>query len=134
MAGTMDRRDSPGISPEGGLVEQVLLVFDPALGVDAAVLAAEWAGDPEAKQYLAGEPVVRRDRATAFHAGLMELVVIPLAVNVASTVLIDISIRLVKKVRKARGGAEVRAAVEQAPSGEKVVLVTEGQSADQIDS
>lgn len=115
-------------------MEQVLLVFDPALGVDAAVLAAEWAGDPEAKQYLAGEPVVRRDRATAFHAELMELVVIPLAVNVASTVLIDISIRLVKKVRKASGGAEVRAAVEQAPSGEKVVLVTEGQSADQIDS
>lgn len=112
-------------------MEQVLLVFDPALEVDVAAMAAEWAADAEVAPYLAGAPVVRRDGATTFHLDLMELVVIPLAVNVASTVLIDIAQRLVKK---ARGTGDAAATVEPGPGGERVVIVTGGQSADQIDS
>jgi hypothetical protein len=123
----MDRRirPNPGL---GGLVEHVVLVFDPALEVDAKAVAAEWAIDPEAQQYLAGEPEVRQERTASYDFSLLDGVLLPLATNVASTILTDLAVRLYHKVKGPKDKAQVKAAVERAPSGELVVVIVEVHS------
>jgi len=85
--------------PQEAKVARVQLVFDPSLEVDARAFAALWADDPEAKAVMDGQPEVRRDKPATYMPPMMELVVIPLAVNVASTVLVGLATRIYHKYR-----------------------------------
>jgi hypothetical protein len=118
--------------PAGGAEEvrvQVQLEFDPALKVDANEIAQLWAEDPEASKLLGGPPIVRRERVDSYDLPtVIELVVIPLAVNVASTVLIDLATRLYGKYRPGHR-ADVKA-VELAEEGQRALIVKGSADAD----
>ena len=77
----------------------IQLIFDPSLKVDARAVAALWADDPEAAAIMAGPPEVRRERPVTYLPTLVEFVVIPLAVNLGSTVLIELTARIYRKYR-----------------------------------
>jgi hypothetical protein len=110
-------------------VPQVQLIFDPALEVDARAVAALWAADPEAAAVMSGRPEVRREKPATYLPEVMELVVIPLAVNVASTVLIDIATRLFRKYRP-EGGADVKEVEFARQDGDRTLATAPADDAD----
>jgi hypothetical protein len=83
---------------------EVLVALDPGVGVDAEVFAHSWLGDEEALGVSGGVSVVPAP-AAAFLPGVAELVLLPLAVNVASSALYDVVKRLVasRRAPSARG-------------------------------
>jgi hypothetical protein len=87
----------------GGLREAVVthvqLMFDPSLEVDAGAVAALWADDPEAAAIMAGPPEVRVEQSVTYLPTVVEFVVIPLTVNLASTVLIALAGRIYRQYR-----------------------------------
>ena len=89
----------------------IQLIFDPSLKVDARAVAALWADDPEAAAIMAGPPEVRRERPVTYLPTLVEFVVIPLTVNLASTVLIDLVVRVYRRYRP-DGGAHIALAAD----------------------
>ena len=113
---------------------QALLVFDSALGVDVHAMAEEWANDQEAQQYLAGTPQGRRAPAAAYDLSVLTDVVLPLATNVASTVLIAIAVRLYKKVRGLKDDVPVEASPKELPGGGTVIVIIERQPTGQPNS
>lgn len=92
---------------------QIRLVFDPDLKVNAQEIADLWASDPEAREILTGPPEARRERPGVFLPGVVEFVVLPLAVNVASTILIDLTTRIYRRYRPAE-----MPVVEEIPDGD----------------
>jgi hypothetical protein len=99
----------------------VVLDRDLAIGVDA--LAAAWDADDEARHL--GPAEVEPAAAGVFVPGVVELVAIPLAVNLASGVLYDILKRLIAKVQgpgKA-SSEELEIAEVTTGSGDRLVVV-----------
>jgi len=76
---------------------RVLVGLDPALGMSAADLAAGWGTDERARAHAAAE----QDAAPSgeFFPGLSELVVLPVAVNLTSSVLYDLVKRAIRRAR-----------------------------------
>lgn len=74
-----------------------VVVFEPELGVKPAVFVSAWAADAEAASL--GDAVVRPAGRGEFGFELVEWVAIPLAVNLASSVVYDAVKRVVTKLR-----------------------------------
>jgi len=83
-------------------VARTLLALDPGLGVSPADVAAGWVADEQASAF--GPAVVETARGQAFPPGALELVVLPVAVNLASNVLYDLLRRIVARSRPGGGG------------------------------
>ncbi|SDS86968.1 hypothetical protein [Actinoplanes derwentensis] len=101
---------------------QIRIVFDPSLKVDAQQLANLWANDPEAKELLAGQPEVHRERPGTFDwQTVVEFLVVPLAVNVASDILVGITTRLYQHYRP--GGTAAVSVPEVTGDQDRTVVV-----------
>lgn len=105
---------------------RVLVGLDPALGMSAADLAASWGADERARASAAAE----QDAAPSgeFFPGLLELVVLPVAVNLVSSVLYD----LVKRaIRRAQPEPPERCELElletTTPQGDRLLVVRSAQ-------
>jgi hypothetical protein len=83
-------------------VARTLLALDPGLGVSPADMAAGWGADEQASAF--GPAVVETARGQAFLPGALELVVLPVAVNLASNLLYDLVRRIVARSRPSGGG------------------------------
>jgi hypothetical protein len=113
-------------------VPQVMLMFDPSLAVDATAMSEEWANDNEVRRHLVDPPEVHRQPATTFHLpGLIEYVVVPLAVNLGSSGLIEITKRLLEKYRP---GAKVHVEAIETEGGDTTVVITDGEDQEETPS
>lgn len=100
------------------------MVFEPELEIDPAVFASAWGADEEAARL--GEAGVRPAGRGAFGFELVEWVVIPLAVNLASSVVYDVVKRVIAKVRSRAGASATAPAASgvAGPEWEVVATVT----------
>jgi len=100
---------------------RLVVVLDRGVGVSPAELAAAWAGDAQAR--AAGVASVDAAAPGDFF-GVLELVVIPLLVNLASGAVTGLVGRLVAKVRPDQPGqAELEIAEMTRADGDRVVVV-----------
>jgi hypothetical protein len=76
---------------------RLLIALDPGVGVGPTELAAAWNVDAEAQ--VAGSARAEETSGSAFFPGVVELVVVPLLVNVGSSVVYDLLKQLMAKVR-----------------------------------
>lgn len=76
---------------------RVLVGLDPALEMSAADLAAGWDADERARAHGATE----QDAAPSgeYFPGLLELVVLPVAVNLASSILYNLVKQVIRRAR-----------------------------------
>jgi hypothetical protein len=103
-------------------VGDALVVVDPNVGITAADFVALWDADDQAR--AVGPAVVRPVSAGQYLPGLVELVAVPLAVNLVSNVLYDVVVRLIQ--RRRRGSAltsEVEVVQTMTGEGDQVVVV-----------
>ena len=100
-------------------VGRLVVAVDPSVGVAAAVFALAWEADAEAG--VLGSAVVEPAGGRAFVPGLVELVAIPLAVNLASSALCALVARLIS-ARKSDGG-DVEVLEVTVSDGDRVVVV-----------
>jgi hypothetical protein len=102
-------------------MKRLVVVLDPGVAVSAAELAAAWDADQEAR--AAGSATVETAKPGDFF-GVLELVVIPLAVNVASSGITAIVGRLMAKLRPAQPGQpDLEIAEMTGADGDHVVIV-----------
>jgi hypothetical protein len=100
---------------------RLVVVLDDGVGVSPAELAAVWADDAEAR--AAGGASVEAAPPGDFFSGL-ELVVIPLLVNLASSAITGLVGRLVDKARPDRAGQdELEITETTGADGDRVVVV-----------
>jgi hypothetical protein len=100
----------------------VLVALDPALGISAAELAAGWDADEQARALAAAEQEAAP--SGEFFPGLLELIVIPVAVNVASSVLYDLVKRVVRRARpEPRERTELELLETSTARGDRVLVV-----------
>ena len=107
---------------------RLLIALDPAAGVKPDELAAAWNADTEAT--VAGTARAEETGGEEFFTGVVELVVIPLLVNVASSAVYDLVKRLVTRLRSDRGkepGLEITEVTTR--DGDRVVVVRSGGAA-----
>jgi hypothetical protein len=97
----------------------VRVLLDPRVGVEPAALVAAWEGDEAARAL--GSAVVEPVAGETFLPGVVELIAIPLLVNVASGMLSDTVKRLVAG-RRPHAADEIDV-VEVAMGGERVLVV-----------
>ncbi|MGQ0775510.1 MAG: hypothetical protein ACT4NY_13985 [Pseudonocardiales bacterium] len=76
---------------------RVLVGLDPALGMSPAELAASWDADERARTRAAAEQEAAP--SGEFFPGLLELVVLPVAVNLASSVLYGLVKQVIHRAR-----------------------------------
>jgi hypothetical protein len=100
---------------------RLVVVLDDSVGVSPAELATAWAGDAEAR--AAGEASMEAAPPGDFFSGL-ELVVIPLLVNLASSAITGLVGRLVAKARPDREGQDGLEITETTGAdGDRIVVV-----------
>jgi hypothetical protein len=106
---------------------RLAVVLDRDLGIGVDALAAAWDADDEARHL--GPAEVEPAGAGVFQPGLIELVAIPLAVNVASGALYDLLKRLITKLRGAgKASSEELEIVEvETASGHRLIVVRSRQ-------
>lgn len=103
---------------------RLLVAIDSGVGVSAAEFAGEWNAD----RPMVGDGLAAVDSAGAgaFIPGLVELVVVPVAVNVASSVFYDAAKRIVgrlfDKSSPDRVASEVEVSEFTSASGDRVVV------------
>lgn len=101
---------------------RVVLAVDPGAGVSPAELAVSWDADEQARSI--GVAAVEAAPSGAYLPGLLELVIIPVAVNLASGVLYDVVKRLVQRSRREPAGvSEVEIAESTTERGDRVVVI-----------
>lgn len=103
-------------------MERLVVVVDRAVGVSPAQLAAAWDGDEQARE--AGLAAVEAPRPGEFLGDVLALVVIPLAVNLASSAACALVSQVMGRLHRGRtdpGELEVVAAASA--DGETVVVV-----------
>jgi hypothetical protein len=106
-------------------VVRIVLIFDRSFDVDAKAMAEEWAKDDRVQPHLAGPPTTLRPRPTTYLPGVVEFVVIPLAINLGSSLLIEITKQL---LRRHRPGVDAEAAnVEEVKATEDEVTLFVGK-------
>jgi hypothetical protein len=104
---------------------QVLSVLDPGTRVKPTELAAAWDADGEAK--VAGPAWAETISEGVYLPGVTELIVVPLADNLASSAAYDLVRKLVTKLRPQREedqALEVTAVTTR--DGDRVVVVRSG--------
>jgi hypothetical protein len=106
-------------------MDRLVVAIDPAVGVGAGDLSLAWAADEEARGL--GEASVEGSAPGQFLPGLVELVVVPLVVNVASEVLSTLVRRVLDRVRRgqADSGASPADGVNLVPGGAPADVVVE---------
>lgn len=102
----------------------MLVALDPSAGVEVASFAAAWSGDGEA-QRVGGAAVVTPLPGAVLLPGLVELVVIPLAVNLGSSALYDMVKRLLSASRgpRERGVGDLEIIETSSADGERLLVV-----------
>lgn len=108
-------------STSQGAEGRLLVALDPGAGVAAALFAAAWSGDGEA-QRVGGGAVVIPVSGAMFLPGVVELVAIPLAVNLGSSVLYDMVRRLLG-VSRGSGVGDLEFAEALTAEGERLLVV-----------
>jgi hypothetical protein len=101
---------------------RVLVSLDPSVGVAAEELAAAWNADPWSG--ADGSAGVERVGPGTFLPGVVELVVLPLAVNLVSTVVYERVRGLVGRLRgTAAGSVDEVEVIEQGVGADRVLIV-----------
>lgn len=101
---------------------RVLVGLDPALGVSVADLAAGWDADERARAHAAAE----QDATPSgeFFPGLLELVVLPVAVNLTGSVLYDLVKRVIRRARpEPPERCELELLETTTPQGDRLLMV-----------
>src|SRR5262245_27337152 len=100
---------------------RLVVVLDPALKIRPVELASAWDGDGEAR--TAGTATVDTAEPGDF-SGVLELVVVPLAVNLASGAITAMLRRLLHKLRQDPSDAPVLEITEtMLASGDRIFVV-----------
>jgi hypothetical protein len=96
------------------MAHELPVLIDPALGVDPA--------DPDARQLgrLEARPSAQQ------YAGLLELVVIPLAVGVAANVTSDLITEAIKRLMAGKVKGPVAVEKQTLPGGQEAVVAQKG--------
>ena len=105
---------------------RIVIVAAPSAGFAPESVAVAWNADAEAS--AVGMARVEAAKGDHFFPGLVELVVIPLAVNVASSAVYDLVKELAVRLRTTIDADEPR--VEQpevTPGGTDVIIVIRGK-------
>lgn len=107
-----------------GAARRVLIALDPSAETKAASFAAAWSGDGEA-QRVGGRAVVIPVPGVVFLPGVAELVAIPLAVNLGSSVLYDMVKRLlgVSRGPAGPGAGDLEVVETLSADGERLLVV-----------
>ena len=106
----------------GLLVDRLVVVVDRAVGVSPTDLAAAWDADEQARG--AGLAAVEVPRPGEFVADVLALVVIPLAVNLASTAACALVSRVIARLRQSQpDSGELEVVAAAGADGETVVVV-----------
>lgn len=103
---------------------RVVIVVAPGAGFGPGTLAAAWNADGEAS--AAGAAGLEAAGGDVFFPGLVELVVVPLAVNVASSAAYDLVKRLAARLRPAEGQEPQVERPEVPVSSGDVIIVIRG--------
>lgn len=106
---------------------RLLVALDPGAGVRPAQLAAAWNADAEAS--VVGVARVEATGGGEFLPGVLELIVVPLAVNVASSAVYDLVRRLATRLRPERDKGLCMEVAELTSSDDHVVVVRLGDRA-----
>lgn len=112
---------SADLGRKGGGMGRLLVAVDPAVGVEPADLVVAWNDDREAAGL--GAASVESPNGEVLLPGLLELVAIPIAVNLASAVLYDVVRRLVRRRRPEVTGPELELVEITTAQGDRVVVV-----------
>jgi hypothetical protein len=102
-------------------MKRLLVAVDSAVGVEPTGLAAAWNDDREASAL--GTASVESPNGEVMLPGLLELVTIPIAVNLASAVLYDVIRRLVRRRRPEVTGPDLELVEITTAQGDRVVVV-----------
>jgi hypothetical protein len=106
----------------------LFVALDHGVGVEPAGLAAAWNADRDASAI--GSANVEVDRGGEFLPTALELVAVPLAVNVASSAVYDLVRRLVRDLRHGRDSSRTIELTEMTTSaGDWVVVVRSRETA-----
>ncbi|MEU0547051.1 hypothetical protein [Micromonospora sp. NPDC005979] len=105
---------------------RLVVAVDPAVGVEPVTLAKAWDSDEESAAL--GAASVQQAAPETFLPGLAELVLVPLAVNLASGLLYDLVRRLVVQQRPAVDVTELEL-TETRSGDDRVVVVRVRRSA-----
>jgi hypothetical protein len=100
---------------------RVVVTLDPGVDVAAEAFAVAWNADPETE--AAGAAKVEPVGPGSFLPGVVELVVLPLAVNLVSTVLYEQVRNLVNRLRGTTGASVGEVEVIEHVSGADRILV-----------
>jgi hypothetical protein len=104
---------------EGGVTYLQGGAFRSQVGITPEELAAVWGADPGSLGAAAVEPADGQQ----YLPGLMELITIPLAVNVASNIIYDLIRRLVSGLRQNPGRDDFEVVEVTTAQGDRVVVV-----------
>ncbi|WP_433296271.1 hypothetical protein ACQP2F_37985 [Actinoplanes sp. CA-030573] len=96
------------------------MAVDPSVGVDAAAFATAWGEEPEAAEV--GPAKVQEAPAGSFVPGVTEFILVPLAVNLVSSVVYDIIRRVLRRASGGRQVSEVEIAEFTSANGDRVVV------------
>lgn len=102
-------------------MDRVTVTIDPSVGVSPADFVAAWGQDADAM--ATGTARVEKARGEVFVPGLVELVVVPLAVNLVSSALYDLVRHIVMKARRGKEVSEVEVVELATAEGERLVVV-----------
>jgi hypothetical protein len=110
--------------PEGsGAPGRLLVALDAGVGVDPASFAAAWDGDEEALA-VGGASKLEPVPSGTFMPGVLLLVVIPIAVNLASTALTALVSRLAERAKRQSVPREPFEVVEmETAAGDRIIVV-----------
>ena len=102
-------------------MSRLTIVLDPGVHVTPGELAECWNGDEVAS--AAGPATVSAARAEAFF-GVLDLVVVPLAVNLATSAITAMVVSLIAKIRRRPDGhRDLEIAQMTRANGDRVVVV-----------
>src|SRR5262249_17779305 len=110
----------------GDKMARLLIALDPGSGVGPTELAAAWNVDAEA--LVAGSARAEETSGGGFFPGLVELVVVPLLVNVGSSVVYDLLKKLTAKLRPVRQseGRGLEFAEVTTGDGDRLIMIRMG--------
>lgn len=106
-------------------MSRVVIVVAPGAGFAPDAVAAAWNDDAEGA--AAGTAVVEAARGEVFFPGLVELVVVPVAVNVASNVIYDLVKKLAARLYPGEGKQPKVEQPEVTGGSRDVIIVIRGR-------
>lgn len=101
-------------------MSRTLVAVDASVGVSSAAFATAWGEEPDA--VAAGPAKVEGVPEGSFLPGVAELVLVPLAVNLASSVVYDLVRRVLRRAAGGREVSEVEVVEFTSANGDRVVV------------